>query len=105
MSTYSRCSCASPPDSQQACEAFVAGGGFLFRGICLTDNHRICLAPGHIQEGDIIVVFRGAPNLYVILPSGHGYLYVGDAYMYGVMDGELTEKEGWENSIEEFTLV
>ena len=75
------------------------------RVICFADCGRICLAPAQAQVGDIVAVFGSGHNLYVIRPAGNNYRYVGDAYMYGLMNGEAMEKDGWEKAIETFSLV
>jgi hypothetical protein len=90
---------------RQLTENIISGLRIFQRVICLVDNHRICLAFAHVEAGDVIVVFRGGPSLHVLRPSGDSFQYSGDAYMYGLMEGEATEKDGWETLVEEFSVV
>ena len=66
--------------------------------------------PEHAEVGDRVVLFGDGRQLYVLRPEkdgeggGKGYMYVGDAYMSGYMDGEAIEKEGWEGGIEVFEV-
>jgi hypothetical protein len=68
----------------------------------LTIRGHVGLAPGHAQEGDVIVIFRGAKFPYTLrpLPSG-SYLLVSETYVHGPMNGEVIEL-GLE--VEEFSL-
>lgn len=94
-----------PMDEQQDAKTVLWESYLLGRSIYLVDGHRICLAPMHAQAGDIIAIFRGGHNLYVIRPHGEDFKYVGDAYMYGYMDAEVMEEEGWKSRIETFSLI
>jgi hypothetical protein len=52
------------------------------------------LAPKHMEEGDVIVVFPGARFPYMLRKCDDGmYLLVGEAYVHGIMDGELATKD------------
>jgi len=60
------------------------------------------LAPKHVEEADVIVIFPGARFPYVLRRCDDGtYLLIGEAYVDGIMDGELAT-EG--SSTEEFVL-
>ncbi len=91
----------------ECCHKIVDESCVRGRAICLAKEPRIYLVPRHAQKGDIVTLFRGGPTLYVIRPTGtaHEYLYIGDAYPYRLMDGEILETPGWEERVEEFTLV
>ena len=41
--------------------------------------------------GDVAVVLFGAPLCLILRPVGHRYQLVGDAYVHGIMHGELVE--------------
>jgi hypothetical protein len=48
------------------------------------------LAPKHVKEGDVVVIFPGARFPYVIRRCDDGmYVLVGEAYVHGIMDGEV----------------
>jgi chaperonin cofactor prefoldin len=50
------------------------------------------LAPQHAQLGDIICILFGSKVPHVVRPGQAGrYQLVGEAYVYGIMDGELME--------------
>lgn len=75
------------------------------RSIVFTDDHRICMTARGTREGDIIALFRGGPSLYVIRPVEDRFTYVGDAYMYGAMNGEIMQEDGWKRRVEVFSLI
>jgi hypothetical protein len=77
------------PEKQWAlCKYFLWKNSLKGRAICLVEGNRICLAPGHTRGGDIVTLFLGGPTLYVVRPTADKYLYIGDAFMYGLMNGE-----------------
>ncbi|KAM7189290.1 Heterokaryon incompatibility protein (HET) domain containing protein [Naviculisporaceae sp. PSN 640] len=72
------------------------------------DKGYIGLIPQLSERGDVIAIFRGARFPYVLRKkrsgryrySGKGYELVGEAYVYGIMDGEYVQKKGlakWED--------
>lgn len=75
------------------------------RTICFTEDGRICLAPGHSQCGDIVTLFLGGPTIYVLRPKEEKFQYVGDAFIYGVMNGELLDTPGWEEKLQTFQII
>ena len=54
-----------------------------------TDEH-VGIAPPYVKEGDIICVLFGGQTLYVLRPlaDGDDYFFLGECYVYGMMDGE-----------------
>jgi hypothetical protein len=57
----------------------------------ITSKGHVGLAPGHTQEGDIVVIFRGGKFPYTLRRSENGnYVLVGETYVYGLMSGEVT---------------
>ncbi|KAK8135006.1 Heterokaryon incompatibility protein 6 [Apiospora sp. TS-2023a] len=66
---------------------------------CLYRTRRGYLGTGphSVQRGDVVCVFMGAAVPFILRPRGDGddgYTLVGDAYVHGVMDGELVKD--WE---------
>ena len=60
------------------------------------------LAPKHVEEGDVIIIFPGAKFPYVLRRCNDGiYVLVGEAFVYGLMYGELVIDD---NKMEEFIL-
>jgi hypothetical protein len=60
------------------------------------------LAPKHVKEGDIIVVFPGARFPYVLRRCDDGmYLLVGETFVHGIMYGEFVTEQ---REMEEFVL-
>lgn len=83
-------------DHQDGTRPFLGEGGY------------IGLVPQLSEKGDVIVIFRGArfpcvlrkTNTGAYRYSRKGYEIVGEAYVYGVMDGEYVQKQGlakWED--------
>jgi hypothetical protein len=75
------------------------------RAICFTDNGQICLTPGRVEAGDILVILQGGNGLYVLRPRGDHFLFVGDAYMHGVMEGEAVSEPDWEEKLQTFSII
>ena len=68
----------------------VADGGEL-RQLFVSKAGHIGWVPEDTQPGDIVCVFLGAgiPHVLRKRASGEGYTFIGDAFVYGGMDGEL----------------
>ncbi|KAK7978409.1 hypothetical protein PG988_005899 [Apiospora saccharicola] len=74
---------------------------------CLYRTRRGYLGTGphSVQRGDVVCVFMGAAVPFILRPRGDGddgYTLVGDAYVHGVMDGELVKD--WEEGQAELDL-
>jgi len=62
------------------------------RTFIVMDNGRLGVGPYLAREGDIVAVLFGAMFCLVLRPVGQQqYRLVGDAYIHGVMHGELVE--------------
>jgi hypothetical protein len=60
------------------------------------------LAPDHVREGDVVVIFVDAKLPHVLRDNGNGtYRLVGEAYVHGVMNGELLDND---EEIKEYIL-
>lgn len=52
------------------------------------------LGPQHMQIGDVIAAWRELPSLVILRPVGpKRYRFVGEAYVHGVMEGELFSRD------------
>ena len=67
----------------------------LERRAWLSDTGFVGLGPPAMLEGDVVVVFRGSPVANVLRRIGDRgrWVLVGEAYVHGVMDGELVHGE------------
>ncbi|KAJ8106738.1 hypothetical protein OPT61_g9341 [Boeremia exigua] len=76
----------------------------LMRRFCyIGAGDQIALVPEHTEIGDVIAVVRGGPVPLVLrrMPEGvvdgsAAYELIGDAYVPGMMRGEVVKKEGFE---------
>ena len=68
----------------------------------LTQQGYMGLAPTHAKEGDLVAILFGAVQPFVLRRSGLRYKLVGEAYVYGIMDGEFLKMNPLE---EDFELV
>jgi hypothetical protein len=58
------------------------------RRLFTTHTGLLGLAPDEIQEGDTVAVLKGCSYPVVLRPYQHGFKYVGECYIDGLMDGE-----------------
>ena len=72
------------------------------RRIILSSHGHLGMAPETSAEGDLICKFAGATMPFLIRPKlgTEHYLYIGEAYVHGIMDGEAWN----EKTLEYFTL-
>lgn len=49
------------------------------------------IGPYHSKEGDIVTILYGGDLYFVLRPKGDLYELIGDAYVHGVIKGELFE--------------
>jgi hypothetical protein len=70
----------------------------LGRRLVSTSNGHLAFVPDATTEGDVIAVLAGGKLPYVLRPfqdgddddgSGPVYTFIGDAYIWGIMDGEI----------------
>ncbi|OCK73463.1 hypothetical protein K432DRAFT_387383 [Lepidopterella palustris CBS 459.81] len=67
----------------------------------------IGLVPGSAKEGDHIYALWGGKVLYVLREDAGAYLFIGECYMHGVMDGEsvaLVRAQGRDPRLEELAI-
>ena len=96
-----------PPTSTQR---RVEWGSLLFatvgRSFFLSNNGYMCLAPGETRPGDQICVLLGGHVLYVLRPVGQNWLFIGECYVHGLMDGEaMGLLESGTFGLQEFTIA
>jgi hypothetical protein len=67
-----------------------------FRRVFLMSNGSFGMGPQCMAPGDIIVTLYGGNTPYVLRPTGEYYLFMGQAYVDEIMNGELVQdvKEG-----------
>lgn len=74
---------------REACPATMESLKFCFgRRFLMTTNGLFGLAPPQALQGDIIVIFLGAPVPHVLRKYDGYYTLVGECYVHGVMGGE-----------------
>lgn len=67
---------------------FESAGRCLF----MSSSGHLGLAPEASEEEDVICVLQGARVPFIVRPTGHHKCsLVGEAYVHGVMDGEVAE--------------
>ena len=73
-----------------------------------TSHGLVGLAPAGVQRRDVIVVAFGASTPFVLRPVGDAYTLVGDAYVHGVMHGEMMKlhaERATDIPVETFVLI
>lgn len=63
------------------------------RVLFTTANGYIGLAPHGTREGDLVFVILGGEVPFVLRPYDDGYEFIGEAYVQGVMNGEVLRME------------
>ncbi|MCJ1473325.1 hypothetical protein MMC13_001976 [Lambiella insularis] len=61
------------------------------RRFAFTEQGHMGLVRQDVEAGDEVFVILGGEVLYVLRPVGSYYLFVGECYMHGLMDGEAME--------------
>ncbi|KAK8106967.1 HET-domain-containing protein [Apiospora kogelbergensis] len=73
---------------------------------CLYRTRRGYLGTGphDVQRGDVVCVLMGGAVPFILRPRGDGggYIVIGDAYVHGIMDGELVQD--WEEGKAELDI-
>ncbi|KAH7381259.1 heterokaryon incompatibility protein-domain-containing protein [Phaeosphaeria sp. MPI-PUGE-AT-0046c] len=83
--------------------AFVTS---LFRRVFLTSRGGFGLGPQCMAPGDVVVVLYGGNTPYVLRPCGDDFLFMGQAYMDEIMNGELVrDVEAGKRQAELFHLI
>lgn len=49
------------------------------------------LAPGNVQEGDVICILFGGKVPSVLRPTERYYRFLGECHVHGIMDGEAVD--------------
>lgn len=63
-----------------------------------TEDDWLCLLPEGTQKDDRIVLAEGGKVPLVLRPDGDGYyMFIGEAYVHGIMDGEAFSPERCED--------
>jgi len=65
-----------------------------FRCFFTTSDGFMGVGPYNIRRGDLAVILFGADVPFILREDGDGYSLIGDAFVYGVMNGELREEKG-----------
>jgi len=69
-------------------------------------NGNFGLGPACMREGDVVAVLFGGHAPYVLRPCGRSYMYMGQAYVDEIMDGQLVDQmEAGQIKEREFFLV
>lgn len=76
------------------------------RAMFVSESGYIGQGPRCLQTGDIICILYGGIVPFILRPEGHNFLLVGEAYVYGIMDGEAVQNDHkWGMEPEEFVIV
>lgn len=63
-----------------------------FRCFFVTSNGYIGVGPYNIECGDLAVILSGADVPFILREEGDGFRLIGDAFIYGIMHGELLQQ-------------
>jgi hypothetical protein len=63
------------------------------RRLITTTHGYLGLAPAAVKAGDVVAIVYGCSFPVVLRPHGEMYQVIGESYIDGIMDGELTEAE------------
>jgi hypothetical protein len=76
------------------------------RRMFLTYNSMYGLGPQCALPGDVVVVLYGGNTPYVLRPRGNEYLFIGQAYVDEIMNGELVrDVESGKRHEEQFCII
>jgi hypothetical protein len=64
------------------------------RCIGVTKEKRVCNVTVQAKPGDVIAIFAGGRDAYVLRPAGDRYRYIGTAYVDEFKDGAFYERDG-----------
>lgn len=100
-------------DLQDFAEVFDAGnefsvsnGYFLGRVLLLTEQNWLGLGPTATEPGDELWLLKATPIPFVLRPTADGkYTVVGEAYVHGIMHGELVDAPGGKEGFGEVHLI
>ncbi|KAG7284472.1 hypothetical protein NEMBOFW57_010846 [Staphylotrichum longicolle] len=75
------------------------------KDLFVTERGYIGLGHENCAAGDVVCVFLGGEVPYIVRSApagGHGFTFLGECYVHGVMDGEAMDGKA---ALEQFTLV
>jgi hypothetical protein len=77
----------------QGCQAYLIAMGYLHnRKPFISSGGYVGLVPAHSRPGDIVCIIFGAIVPFVLRDVGkEEYQLIGEAYVFGIMDGEFVE--------------
>jgi hypothetical protein len=75
------------------------------RAMFVTSKGFIGLAPWNAKKGDLICVLLGGCTPYLLRPVSGLYTLVGEAYVYGIMGGELFGHEMGHARLRDFEII
>ncbi|PMD26404.1 hypothetical protein NA56DRAFT_698587 [Hyaloscypha hepaticicola] len=83
-------------DRQKFAEQFLRGlrRGIHLRRLCRTTGGFIGLVPSHAREGDEVCIVRGTRVPLLLRACGEFWLFIGECYIHGIMDGEALQFHG-----------
>jgi len=82
-----------------------------FDNVCIrrstiASTGRIGLVPERAQEEDLISIFLGCSVPIILRPVGNHYALIGEAYIHGIMKGEVMEKLDKGNfKLQDFVMI
>jgi hypothetical protein len=59
------------------------------RKLATTETGYLALVPGSASVGDVVAILYGCNFPVVLRPKGNMFLYIGECYVNGIMDGEV----------------
>jgi hypothetical protein len=83
-----------PPDTNEGDATRFEGVAWNWecnRVIFKTSNGYLGLGPNTLRAGDVTVILFGGRVPYILPPQDGYYLFVGEAYIHGVMSGEVVQ--------------
>ena len=72
--------------------ASLAGNFCFNRSFIITANARMGIGPTGTRIGDVVTVLFGGSVPYVLRKQRDGYLFIGESYIHGLMDGEAIQR-------------
>lgn len=62
-----------------------------YRRLAYSTNGYMALVSHQAKEGDLLYALFGGSVLYVLRPEGERFIFVGECYVHGLMDGEAIQ--------------
>lgn len=88
----------SNPDAVRSGGIFIAGVALMsdYRRLFITNQGYVGIGSDIVRNGDVCCVVSGCRVPYVLRSTGRtSYLVVGEAFVHGVMNGELVRRSRW----------